>query len=134
MVKMEVISDLAKLLNKHGADTLRELAAYLKEPANVDDLVLILESTSKLGKQKSKKVYKERTSISQPLKILENLKGSDLEKFHFLNQMYQKLLVKELLPTLKDIKFFREDMGLNISKSKSRNQAIRSLIACLISY
>jgi hypothetical protein len=128
MVTSELILDLAKLLKKHGADSLKELADYLKEPSNSEDLRLILESALSLNTKVVKKTAKKEKSIIKPPKALEELRTSDPAKYNLLNQLYEKLVCKELLPTLRDVNFFREDIGLAQSKAKSHNKSIPALI------
>lgn len=129
MVNTELIIDIAKLVSKHGVGSFEDLSKYLKNPANLDSLTEILDNASKFKKRDA--TSKKTSSSKQKKQVpnsLENLKENDIEKFNFLSQLYQDIVSKKILPTLRDIKFFREDNGLQESTAKSHNEASVSLI------
>jgi|ERR1017187_3114866 hypothetical protein len=134
MVNNELIIDLAKLLKKHGTHSFEELATYLRTPENIDNLILILENTSKANKAVFNKAIRKVRPQNQVPKNLNGLRNINPEKFDFLNQFYQKLISKQILPTLREINFFREDNGFSVSKVKSHKVAIKSLVNDLANF
>jgi hypothetical protein len=128
-----LLEDLARLLRKHGAAAFSDLAAFLRDPAKVDELTTILESSSSAGKKA--KLHKadyapsrRKTASATPLQFLSELKRTDPEKAVLLIKFNDDLSSKHILPSLRDLRYFASDNQLRKVTADSREKAIGPLI------
>lgn len=128
-----LLEDLARLLRKHGPGTFSDLAALLRNPAKVDELLTILEASSSAGKKA--KVHKADSAPSRrkaasetPLQLLSEMKRTDPEKAVLLIKFNDDLSSKRVLPSLRDLRYFASDNQLKGVSADSREKAIGPLI------
>ena len=131
--ELDLLVDIAKLLKKYGPLTFASLAKSITLPEMVQHLSGILTHVAKIGRtvSKTKKYSKTRQDVSIP-KALITLKSADPEKYQLLMNLYNALVAKTVLPSLKNIKEFAMDCGLPEVRAKSRQKAISPLIGSLI--
>jgi len=133
MVNTELIIDLIKLYKKYGSRAFEDLIASLKSQDDINNIILILENSQKLAEKIKSPIRKKTITTSSP-KILDIIKITDPEKFELLNEFYKNLISKHSFSSLKEIRFFREDNNLSPLKSKSYNDAVKSLIIDLAQF
>jgi len=129
--KYDLLADIAKLIRKYGSDTFFNLYEEVSSSLFKERLAEILLKTGKasevIGFNKPKKgidLASQRSFRSQ----LFNLKESQPKKAELLIKLYDDLTAKRSLPTLRDIKNFIADNGLQPLNAKSRKNAIVPLL------
>lgn len=131
--ELELLVDIAKLLKKYGPDPFELLAKVISTPEMTQHLIELLEQSAKTAKtvKKTKKITKKKHKISIP-KLLLEIKESEPEKFEILTNLYNDLILKNFLPSLREIKQLAIEYGLPEINFKSRQQAINQIIDSLI--
>ncbi len=129
--EFELLQDLAKLLRKHGPDLFEELARLLETPEFVERLRQILLVGAKVARQSGVTQTRPR---SQQLSLhdyrLSLLDHEQLgtEKSALLVRLYDGLMAKTLLPTMRELRSFAESSGLPTPKTSGRPKAIVEMI------
>ncbi len=129
--EIELLADIARLLKKYGADSFEALSKNFKDGRLLNDLLAILDASAKTGRRSS---GKSGTKISPEKKkkgiieLLKHIEKADPEKANLLRQLHQNLVGKIIMPTLKDIRHFAEDNGLQPIKATGRDKAILPLL------
>ena len=127
----ELLADIARLIQKYGAEPFEVLAKKFKEGKLLDDLFSIIDSSAKTARRSSGilgtkvSARKKKDGISN---LLQRVEKADKEKANILRQFHQSLVGKMILPTLKDMRHFAEDSGLQPIKATGRNKAILPLL------
>lgn len=133
--EFELLVDIAKLVKKYGPETFEALAATISSPRFSQHLADILLSSAKTSRvvQKNSKSKTESKPLQRGLRsVLIDLEKAEPEKSALLSHLYDGLLQKLFLPTLKDIKTFVSDIGLQPLEAKSRDKAIGQLVKALL--
>lgn len=134
---IDLLADIARLLIKHGPESFEALAQRLREGKLLNDLVALLEASSHAGRASSRplgsKPKGKRDSGGGLDAILKQCEAENPDKARALLQLHEKLVSKQLLPTLRDIHHFAEDNGLPTISAKSRDKAILPLIRAMAS-
>ena len=126
-VELDLLVDLAKLLKKHGVEAFDALAKALSSPDFPQRLIPILTATAKAGRASAENRSAKRRVPEFRAKLVEAAR-QDPERGKLLLELYDGLLSKRLLPTLRDIQLFLTDHGRPASKSHSRDKAIVDLL------
>ncbi|MBI5826895.1 MAG: hypothetical protein HZB22_04125 [Deltaproteobacteria bacterium] len=129
--RFDLLSDLARLIKKHGIDAFAELANYLSHPEAIEHLITIIEGTFKAGQSAS--IDKDRgaqgagrgTGVKR---LIDDLEKSDPQKAEIISAFYHTLLAKNALPSIKEMRDFSIDTGLKPVHAKSRDKAIFPLL------
>lgn len=132
--EFELLKDIARLLVKYGPDTFDALSRLLSKQEFIEQLLEVLNTTSKIGRR-SKPQPSAKPSGTRPRKGVDQLLGklADLEpeKSHLLSTFRDDLLAKNILPSMRDVKAFISDNGLESLSATSREKAIFPLIRSL---
>jgi hypothetical protein len=129
--EFELLQDLAKLLRKHGPDVFERLAQLFEKPEFIEQLRQILLVGAKTARQSS--VMQAHPSSQKPslhdyrLSLL-NHEQLGPEKSELLVRLYDDLMAKTLLPTMRELRAFAETSGLQVPKAPSRPKAIVEII------
>lgn len=125
--EFDLLQDLAKLLRKHGPDVFEGLAQLLEKPEFVERLRQILLAGAKTARQSGATKGSPRsakpTLHDYRLSLLD-LEQLGAEKSALLVRLYDGLMAKTLLPTMRDLRAFAENSGLQISNAPGRPKAI----------
>ena len=130
----ELLADIACLLKKYGVEPFEALADKFKEGRLLDDLFRIIDASAKTGRRSSGTLgtkispRKKKNGIAELLQRVEKI---DTEKANILRQFHQNLVTKMILPTLRDMRHFAEDSGLQPIKATGRDKAILPLLRAL---
>ena len=130
--RIELMTDLARLLKKHGPEPFEELAREFAREDFIANLLAILGASADAGrrlKAKAAAAKKPRPAKTQNgvAELLRRVEANDAEKADLLRRFYQTLSEKAALPTLRDIRHFAEDNGLGPIKATAREKAILPL-------
>ena len=125
--EFELLSDLAKLINKYGPETFEALCEQISNPKFTRDLVILLSTTAKAYRVVPKTKTRSRPKLSKNT-FLSSLEGSDAEKAALLMEFYDGLKNRSVLPTLREMKDFATDNGLPPVKSTSREKALMPFV------
>lgn len=132
---LALLIDLVKLLKKHGPDTFESLAESISSPEMIQHLSRTLTQIANVSrtipKTKKEVELKQEQRIPKSLIILKN---TEPEKHQILMSFYNDLIVKTVLPSMRDIKEFAMDCGLPEIRAKSRQKAISPLVGLLIKF
>ena len=125
--KYDLLLDIAKLVKTYGFEIFFDLSKDLSSPLFKDRLAEILlktgETAKEIGVNKPKKKIASASKRSFRSQIL-SLSESQPKKSKLLIKLYDDLSAKRSLPTLRDIKNFIIDNGLQPLNAKSRKNAI----------
>lgn len=131
---LDLLNDIIKLLKKYGPDAFSDLSKFLKEEKFVETLADLINKISEEGKKQN--IASKRTKPKISFKIREYLvalKESENEKAEILLDFYDKLYSQGNTLKLKDIKNYSSDIGYNLNKAKSKDDAISKLLKYLTS-
>ena len=133
--ELDLLYDLAKLIKKYGTETFEGLAKQMSKPDFIQQFVEILSTTAKASRTAPKS---KRKSASQGSRVdfrssLINLGKSEEEKSALLVQLYDGLMSRSLLPTLREMRDFVLDHGLPSIKSPARDKAIVPFVKTFLS-
>lgn len=123
---LDLLVDIAKLLKKYGPETFEILADNISKPEFAIDLANILSKTaivSRTTKPDTKKTKAKRSGKTFRDSLIETM-GSHPEKGEILIHLYDGLIAKIFLPSLRELNAYLSDNGLLTLKSKSRDKAI----------
>ena len=133
---IELLVDIAHLLKKHGPESFEQLAQKLKEGSLVEDLLSILDTSARTGRLSRAKLGEKRSPAKRKdgiTELFQRVEKDEPEKANILKQLHHSLAEKMILPTLRDIRHFAEDNGLQPVKATSRDKAILPLLRDLAS-
>lgn len=126
-----LLVDIAKLLKKYGPETFEGLAKNLSSPKFSERLVSILSATAKTGRTVGVKAKSEFSPRDFRTSLVE-LEKTEPDRSTLLLKLYDSLMVKSLLPTLRDIQTFVSDTGLPPFKATARSKAIVPFMKTLL--
>lgn len=133
---IELLTDIARLLKKHGPEPFEQLAQKFKEGCLVEDLLSILDTSARTGRLSRARLGEKRPPAKRKdgiTELFQHVEKDEPEKAIILKQLYHSLVGKMILPTLRDIRHFVEDNGLQPVKATSRDKAILPLLRDLAS-
>ena len=131
--EIELLSDLANLLKKHGRETFESLAAMLAEPDFAHQLSDVLAAIAaaappgRTGTQVRRKEVPDRLG-----RVATRLAKIGGETEAALRPFVEAMQSGAALPAMKDIKGFAQRNNLPTPASKSRRDALASLVTSLI--
>jgi hypothetical protein len=133
--EIDLLIDLLKLMRKYGSQSFELLANDLSSSQITERLSRILTKVPEKARAAPKTRKSQRTKQQQPIpKALMALEHSDPQKFEILSKFYRDLVTKTVLPSLRDIKYLAEELGLPEIRAESRQKAISPLITMLAVY
>jgi hypothetical protein len=125
--KYALLRDLAQLVRKHGPAVFSELAAFLRNPEAVAELITVLEAAETAGRRA--RVTESGNAIGGGLPhLFSEIKKGDPAKAQILSGFCGALAAKRALPTLRELRTFAHDNGLRTVNATSRDKAIAPLI------
>lgn len=129
--KYDLLADIAKLIKKYGADTFfnlsEEVSSSLFKERFAEILLKAGKASEEIGFNKPKKGIASGSLRSFRSQLL-NLKENQPKKAELILNFYDDLAAKRTLPTLRDIKNFITDNGLQPLNARSRKNAIIPLL------
>ena len=127
---LDLLVDIAKLLKKYGPDTFEILADNISKPEFAKDLTNILSESAKASRTTKPRMEKTKAKRSGKTfrDSLIEIKDHHPEKGEILIHLYDGLIAKTFLPTLRELNAYLSDNGLPTLKSKSRDKAIISFV------
>lgn len=129
--EFDLLVDLAKLLKKYGPDTFNNLATHLNNADFTKSLAEILEKTAKTASTtKDNSVQPARREFRASLLAQTEIEP---EKGALLIHLYDGLMSKTFLPTLRDLQAFAADTGISLPKITSRDKAVVPLVKAVAS-
>ena len=133
--ELDLLVDIAKLLKKYGPSTFETLSTTLSSPDFLNKLSLLLSKsasaarTSGLNSAQDRKEKNQKTTFRSSLLSLHEIEP---EKSTILVQLYDDLMAKTVLPTLRDLQAFASDMGLPSIKAAARDKAVVPFLKSLM--
>jgi hypothetical protein len=132
---MELLADIAKLLKKHGADSFDGLARRLADPNFAARLATVLSTTARVSRAEAAAGTRAPRS-KQPRRdfrsTLEDLERIEPDKAALLLELHDGLRAKRYLPTIRQIRDFAADIGVQPPSATTRDKAIVPLVKALI--
>lgn len=129
--ELDLLIDLLKLRRKYGAKSFELLAKALSSPEMTKQLSEILANIPSKAKTLYVKKKSQRANKYKVPKALVTLERVDPQKYELLLKFFNDLVAKTVLPSLGDIKYFAEELGLPEVRAKSRQKAISPFISSL---
>lgn len=133
MDKFALLRDLAHLVRKYGPTVFSDLAGFLRDPEAVAELITILEAAEAAGR--NARVTKARAAPGGMRRgkgsvqsLLSELQKDHPEKAQVLSGFHGALAAKRALPTLRELRSFALDNGLNGVSATSREKAIGQIL------
>jgi hypothetical protein len=131
--KFALLRDLANLVRKYGPTVFSDLAVFLRNPEMVAELVAILETAETAGT--TARTAESHTAPTREIgakgrsqRLLSEIDKDQPEKARALSSLYEALTAKRALPTLRELRNFAVDNGLEAVTAKARDEAINSLL------
>src|SRR5713101_5858047 len=117
-----LLADITRLRKKYGSSTFKSLAEFLSKPDFAEQVARVLNAMEVATPSKGQ-------SKASPLATqLTGIRDSDPQKYELVRRFKEDLEMGDLLPTLKDMKRFATENGLDNISSESRAKAIPSLV------
>jgi len=132
--ELELLADLAKLVKRHGSETFANLARQVSDPEFSKQLALLLSATAEVSRTQSKDKptgTKSASHLDFRASLLE-LESREPEKTKLLTQLYENLLAKTILTSIREISNFLQDNELPLLKVTSREKAIVPFVKIFI--
>jgi len=129
--ELDLLIDLLKLRRKYGDRSFELLSKALSSPEMTKQLSEILANIP--SKAKTPYVNK-KSQLAKNYKVpkaLVTLERVDPQKYELLLKFFNDLVAKTIFPSLGDIKYFAEELGLPEVRAKSRQKAISPFISSL---
>jgi hypothetical protein len=131
-----LLTDIAKLLRKHGPEAFEELARRLSSPEFAGQLVTILSEGARVARQSTagggKSRLGKRTSPSDLRMALVELAKTDPERSRLLLLLFDNLSAKIFLPKMQDLRAFALHAGLPPLKANARPKALVEVVEALV--
>ena len=126
-VDVKVLSELNRIVARHGPDPLMRLASLLRDPRLADELAAVLESVAaQAAKTKSSPNVRRTGGIG--MAVLNDLKEGDPQKYEVVVDFRERLVSGTFLPSMSDIRQFSRVHNLSIGRASSRKAAIPPLL------
>lgn len=135
--EFDLLSDLARLLKKYGPEAFKELARILRDPELNKNLIEIVEATGSFVQSLSpKKIRNDNTQVRQTgiRQLIADLAEKEPIKAELLSRFNDALTAKIACPSLKDLRAFAMDNGLEAIKATSRDRAIYQILKNLAAF
>ena len=132
----DLLADVARLLAKYGPEPFEELAGHFRDERFLNDLLVLLETSAHAGRRSTRPLGRKRKDQRESKglgKLLKQCEAEDPDKARALEKVYESLMSKRLLPTLRQIRDFAKDNGLPPIKATSRDKAIIPLVRGMVS-
>jgi hypothetical protein len=125
----DLLSDLARLVRKHGPEEWKALLAWLEDDSKRIQVVSLIRQLSEISSERAP-ARKRSESAPTVQRILEDIQKQDPAKGELLRGLYHKLLIREFLPTSLDLRGFAEAAGVTIPLGAKirREQSINALV------
>lgn len=124
---IEMISELSRIVEKHGADSVSRLARLIRDPDFANDLAAVLQNVA--DDPLSTKDRAGSGSVDRMgIRIMDRLSKSDPKKHVAVAEFRDRLLSGDLFRTMADIRQFARLHDLSIGKAASRKQAVVPLL------
>ncbi len=133
---MDLLEDIVRLLKKYGPEPFEELAGQIRDGRFLNDLLILVETSAIAGRRSTRPLGRKRKDQRESKglgKLLKQCEDQDPDKARALQKVYESLVSKRLLPTLRQIRDFAKDNGLPPIKATSREKAIVPLVRGMIS-
>lgn len=129
--ELELLIDITKLLHKYGVESFEQLSSRLASPEFTQSLVIVLEKVASEGRKAN--IQKKEKALSKPPRDFRRiLSEQEPEKAKVLIKLYDDLLAKSFLPTMRDIETFVLDNNLAPIKATSRQKAVIPFVKALL--
>jgi hypothetical protein len=132
----DLLVEIARLLTKYGPEPFEELARHIRDERFLNDLLVLLETSAHAGRRSTRPLGTKRKAKTESKglgKLLKQCEAEDPDKARALEKVYESLMSKRLLPTLRQIRDFAKDNGLPPIKATSRDKAIVPLVRGMVS-
>ena len=125
-----LLRELALLLDKFGADAFAELAKMFSDPDLAHDIASVLaEVASRAPKARPRKRRPSAAETRAAFRTrLVQLRQEEPQRGRMLLELYDVLHSKSACPTLRELKAFISDHGLEVPKAKSRDKALMAFV------
>lgn len=130
--ELKLLTDIVKLMIKHGPDSFDALSKRLTSPEftkNLSNILINISKNKDYIQMKKRNVHSK--SVRSIPKALIVSKDKDHEKYELLSKFYNRLIAGEVLPSLREIKDFASNLGLKEIREKSRQKSVNILINLL---
>jgi hypothetical protein len=131
----KLLSDLARLAAKYRAKDWEQLAAWLDDEKQRDQLrVLVLElaAVSAPPRKRRSTRSKRPSPASKVREKLAKMRVDDPARADLLEDTWLKLRERELLPTIADVRAFAQVMDPKGIQASRRDHAVTELLGLLI--
>ena len=129
--EFDLLIDLSKLLNKYGPDVFEHLAEHLSAPEFVERLTKLLSDVARTARAVPATRSNSRTKPPSQKELRSSLVAlgdTDPEKGVLLVRLYDELMAKTVLPTMKELHRFATKAGLCPLEIRSRPHAVVVLL------
>jgi len=133
--ELDLLVALARLLRKYGPEPFESLSASLASPEYSQKLADLLAETARVGRKTGTKGRPSGADRrGEPTrKFLESLRPTQPEKYEVLAILHDELTDGTVLPSVRDMRQFAEELHLPELRATSRQRAIGQLIRSLSS-
>jgi len=129
----KLLHDVARLAAKYQPREWEQLAAYLDDPAQREQVKNVLLELASVSRSRRKQAPSRPRRAAVPVReALARIRQDDPARADLLDDIWLKLRERELLPTIATIRAFADAMGSKGIKSTRRDQAVNELVVQLI--
>lgn len=129
-LSIRLLSEIIKLWGKYGKGAFTDLSKLLSQDDFPEEVAHLLDSymNTVTKHKKTKRKTSPRINVSTTiLNDIEIMRSNQPEKAELLSLLYEHMMNKEILPTLKDIRVYLQYEQLPMTKARSRQEAVEWL-------
>ncbi|HIE02750.1 MAG TPA: hypothetical protein EYP59_21125 [Thiotrichaceae bacterium] len=135
--ELQLLTKIAKLLEKYGPDSCKALAILLSnEELTQTIIVTLLQNIVLKAKSVSHNNVEQKPQVSKNANTFRSslvaIQERDFEQGTLLLHLFDGLQNKQFLPTLREMKTFAEDNSLVPITAKSRKSAINQFVKAFL--
>jgi hypothetical protein len=123
----DLLVDLARLVRRYPPEAWDEVLEWLRDDARRDSAISIISQLASI----SKKTQTPSSSRREPAAIqgtIERIRTDDPVRASLLEDFWNKIKDRQILPTVSSVRGFAESAGLKIGPTRGHEQAARELI------
>jgi len=134
-VNPQLIGDLARLASRYGPDEWERLLHALEDDGQRGQVTMLLRelaSTSRSRQRRQVRGSHSSARVHRVREALTTIRGADPARAAALEEVWQKLRERELLPTMPLVRSFAQATGLKGLQSSKREQAVTELMEYIV--
>ena len=126
-INTELLTELARLTRRYPPEAWESLLHWLEDETRRKQVVTLLRDLAQLSAGRPS-ISKKQEKLPSIAHLFGEIQPTDERKADLLRVFWEKLVAREVLPSLGSVRSFAEMVGLKVPTSNKREQAIRDVV------